>query len=335
MSNATPLLLGLAGGLALWRLVPSDRPALRNAGSSMCVIQLEPNGVVVDGAVVEIEDAVRGAQAAGFAVVSVAPDAPASLYGALLHALRVAGVPTHTRATGVSVRNAGSETFSAFTLVTYPEGVGGSGKTMSWFRTDAPMTWRAARDQLAAAKIIDPSAIAPNQAGYWKLVTDPRVFMPMRATPMPESAARNSYISTTFTLVVYPEGVGGPKQTRWFRASQPTMWDAARDRLAAAGLLDANANKPTDPGYWILVSSANAFRETEAEPLPGRAKRTRDARAAARYTLDGGRVILRDGQPVVRLERVDLGDSRYVLSPHETDELGAKIVRLLNRRGAR
>ena len=34
-------------------------------------------------------------------------------------------------------------------------------------------------------------------------------------------------------------------------------------------------------------------------------------------------------------ERVDLGDARYELSPHETDELGAKLVRLLNRRGAR
>lgn len=334
MSNATPLMLGLAGGLALWRLAPGDRPALRNAGAGPCVIQLEPNGFAVDGAIVELEDAVARAQLAGYAVLSVAPDAPASLYGAILQALRVAGVPTHTRATGVSVRNASNETFSAFTLVTYPEGIGGPRKDMRWFRTDAPMTWRQARDQLAAANLIDPTAIAPKQAGYWKLVTDPRVFMPMRAQSMPASA-RNSYISTTFTLVVYPEGVGGPKQTRWFLAATPTMWDAARDRLAAAGLLDADANKPTAPGYWILVSSANAFREDQAEPLPGRPKRTRDARGAGRYTLDGGRVIQRDGQPLVRLERVDVGDSQYVLSPHETDQLGAKIVRLLNRRGGR
>jgi hypothetical protein len=64
-------------------------------------------------------------------------------------------------------------------------------------------------------------------------------------------------------------------------------------------------------------------------------KGTRDAAKRGRYALDGGRVIVRDGQPLVRIERVDLGDARYALSPHETDELGARIVRLLNRRGAR
>jgi len=194
---------------------------------------------------------VRRAQLAGFAVLSVAPDAPASLYAALASGLCAAGVGTHTRTTSVERRNASAQTFSAFTLVTYPEGVGGSRKNMSWFRTDAPMTWKAARDQLAAAKVIDPSAIAPTQAGYWKLVTDARVFMPMRAKPLPSD------------------------------------------------------------------------------------ERPRDAARAQRYALEGGRVIVHDGQPLVRLERVDLGDSRYALSPHETDELAAKIVRLLNRRGAK
>lgn len=194
MSNATPLLLGLAGGLALWRFVPSAQPALRNASGE-----------------------------------------------------------THTRAQVTAVRNANTETFPAFTLVTYPEGIGGSRKVVSWFRTDAPMTWQAARDQLAAANLIDPTAVAPKQAGYWRLITDPRVFMPMRAKPLPAPTSR----------------------------------------------------------------------------------RRRDAARAKPYALDGGRVIVRDGQPLVRLERIDLGDTRYALSPHETDELGGRIVRLLNRRGAR
>jgi len=229
-----------------------------------------------------------------------------------------------------ALRNASGATFSAFTLVTYPEGIGGTRKTTRWFHTDAPMTWQAVRDQLAAAKLLDVDAIAPNQAGYWRLVTDPRVFMPMRSTALP--GARNSYISRTFTLVVYPKGIGGPKTTRWFLASGPTMWDAARDRLADAGLLDLNANEESDPGYWILISSPNAFREAEAEPLP---YGTRDAASTGRYRLEGGRVVARDGQPLVRLERVDLGDQRFVLSPHETDRLGARIVRLLNRRGAK
>lgn len=249
MSNTTPLMLGLVGGLCLWQLAPHKRPALRNASTGTCVIQLEPNGIVIDGEVVEVDEAVRRARLAGFAVVSVAPDAPASLYAALTSRLQLAGVPTHTRA-AAATRNAGIDTFSAFTLVVYPEGIGGSDKRMSWFRTDAPMTWKAARDQLVAANVIDRNAIGPKQAGYWKLVTDPRVFMPMRA-----------------------------------------------------------------------------------KPLPAVRSRQRDAARTSRYALDGGRVIVLDGQPVVRLERVDLGDERYALSPHETDELAARIVRLLNRRG--
>lgn len=251
MSNTTPLMLGLAGGLALWQLVPSTRPAPRNASTGMCVIQLEAHGLAVDGEAVDVDEAVRRARCAGFAVVALASDAPASLHAALTSELQTAGVPTHTRATAAT-RNAGVEKFSAFTLVIYPEGVGGSRKQMSWFRTDVPMTWQAARDHLVAADLIDRDAIAPKQAGYWKLVTDPRVFLAMRAKPLP----------------------------------------AARTQR-------------------------------------------RDAGRAAPYALEGGRVIVRDGQPVVRLERVDLGDQRYALSPHETDELAARIVRLLNRRGVR
>jgi hypothetical protein len=247
------MMLGLVGGLALWQLAPRKRPALRNASTGTCVIQLEPDGLVIDGEAVDVDEAVRRAQLAGFAVVSVSPDGAASLYAALTNGLQLAGVPMHTRATAAPTRNAGADTFSAFTLVVYPEGIGGPEKRMSWFRTDAPMTWHAARDQLAAANVIDRNAIGPKQAGYWKLVTDPRVFMPMRAKPL---------------------------------------------------------------------------------PAPTRAPR-RDAVRTSRYALEGGRVIVRDGQAVVRLERVDLGDERYVLSPHETDELAARIVRLLNRHGAR
>ncbi len=226
-------------------------------------------------------------------------------------------------------RNA--EAFSAFTLVTYPDGVFGSNKIMRWFRADAPMTWQAARDQLARAGILDATAIGPGNPGYWKLVTDPRVFMPSRAKPMPIAASRNSYISQTFTLTTYPEGVGGPKKVRYFLASGPTRWDEAHERLAAAGLLDDNATKATDPGYWILVSAPHAFKEQLAETLPPRRK-PRDAARTGSYALDGGRTIVRDGEALVRLERVDLGNERYALSPHETDQLGARIVRLLNKK---
>jgi hypothetical protein len=106
------------------------------------------------------------------------------------------------------------------------------------------------------------------------------------------------------------------------------------ERTTGASCSGCDANDVGACLWRILTSTAQSFREDKAEPLPA-AKRTRDARGAGRYALDGGRVIARDGQPLVRLERVDLGDDRYALSPYETDELAAKIVRLLNRRGAR
>lgn len=60
----------------------------------------------------------------------------------------------------------------------------------------------------------------------------------------------------------------------------------------------------------------------------------RGARRNHRYTREG-RTILRDGVPVLQLGRVDLGDQRYAISPHETDVLAEEIVRLLDRSGRR
>jgi hypothetical protein len=420
MSHVTPFTFGLGGGLALWHLLKPpaipEAPALRNSSRGFCALQLDALGLTIDGAPVELDEAVRRSQSAGSALIAVAPDAPASTYAVLTNALREVGVPIYARTVVAAARNAAdtrtdftlivyaqghtagatsrwfraetpitwieararliaagviearlagrthepggwmlsidpaqfyatkaeplpgaprnAEAFSAFTLVTYPDGVGGANKIMRWFRTDAPMTWQTARDQLARAGIIDPTAIAPSNPGYWKLVTDSRVFMPSRAKPLPGRRARNSYISQTFTLTTYPEGVGGPRKVRWFLAKAPIRWDDARDRLAAAGILDEGATKASDPGYWILVSAPHAFKESQAEPLPPRRK-PRDAARTGRYGLDGGRTIVRDGEALVRLERVDLGDERYALTPHETDQLGAQIVRLLNKRGGR
>ena len=102
MSNATPLMLGLAGGLALWHFAPSAPPALRNASGGPCVIQLDSSGLSIDGETVEVDEAVRRAQVVGLALVTVAPDAPASIYAALMTGLRVAGVPAHARVAGAS-----------------------------------------------------------------------------------------------------------------------------------------------------------------------------------------------------------------------------------------
>ncbi len=89
-----------------------------------------------------------------------------------------------------------------------------------------------------------------------------------------------------------------------------------------------------DPGYWILVTSPNAFQETRAEPMPARRKPRGASRTTKRYTREG-RTILRDGEAILYVDRVDLGNERYAVSPHQADQLTERMVRLLNRQGAR
>jgi hypothetical protein len=77
------------------------------------------------------------------------------------------------------------------------------------------------------------------------------------------------------------------------------------------------------------------FRADHAEPLPGSAGRPRDAARRAKRFSREGRTILRDGEAILYLERVDLGDQRYATSPHEADRIVERIVSLLNKHGAR
>jgi hypothetical protein len=158
--------------------------------------------------------------------------------------------------------------------------------------------------------------------------------------PVRNSRRRNAgtpqkrQLSSTFTLVVYPEGIWGTtKRVRYFKATPPTTWEDARDRLVAAKVLDRNALSPNGAGAWRLVTDPARFREDRAESLPGGPHRDA-ARESKRYSLEGRRV-LRDGEAIISIERVDLGDQRYALSPHETDRLAKRLVNLLNRHGAR
>jgi len=336
MSNLTPFALGLGGGLTLWQLSRSSttNTAPGNTGPATCLIQIDAAGITVGGARVDVAEAVRRAQKLGSALVTVGKDAPASTFAQLMDALRTANVATQMHAAAsVLPRNAAPETKDFFTLVTYTRGIKDK-PTVRYFRAESPIAWADARDRLAAAGLLELGlAGRTREPGGWMLSIDPKDFRSHRAEPLP-GGARNSFISEIFTLAVYPEGVGGPKKVRWFKASRPTMWDAARDRLAAAGFLDGNANKPMDPGYWILVTSPEAFKEDRAEPLPNPKKRPRGVAHAQRFTLEG-RTILRDGEAILYVDRVDLGDARYAISPHHADVLTQRMVRLLNRHGAR
>lgn len=81
---------------------------------------------------------------------------------------------------------------------------------------------------------------------------------------------------------------------------------------------------PTTPAPTADPAVASSSWELQRNAKP--------ARGARRYAREG-RTILRDGVAVLSLARVDLGDQRYAITPHETDALVEQIVRLLN--GAR
>ncbi len=343
MSNTSTFAFGLGGGLALWQLLqstpipPPGVSQLRNSSRGVCVVELDPTGLTVDGTLVDVGEAVRRAQVAGCALVTVAPDAPAATYAALLAALRDANVPTHAR-TRVAARNARLDTKTEFTLITYPQGHK-EASTSRWFRAEAPISWNEARERLISAGIIDPKLAGRTHApGGWMLSIDSTQFHAARAEPLPgasqRNAERNAELASTFSLVEFPDGIWGKKRVRWFRAEPPTSWEDARDRLSAAYLIDRNATS------WKLFTDPARFRADRAQPLPAptpvpEAGRPRGAASTGRFAVDGGRTIVRDGEALVRIERVDLGNERYALSPHETDKLTQRIVRLLNKHGAR
>lgn len=147
-----------------------------------------------------------------------------------------------------------------------------------------------------------------------------------------------------FTLGLYPEGPGKHKQLYWFRAAPPTTWEDARDRLVATGFIDLTSAKFGPAfGTWALTTEPRFFNERKAQPLPpasarneesgdrepARRRTRRGGKGQPRYTTEGRR-ILRDGEPIVLVERVDLGDHRFALSPYETDQFVRRMTKLLN-----
>lgn len=104
------------------------------------------------------------------------------------------------------------------------------------------------------------------------------------------------------------------------------LWYATQMRpaRAAAGHVVAPvADEPT-----TVRNARRGTREASA------AKPRGASRARPRYT-HAGRTILRDGDAILYVDRVDLGDQRYAVSPHEADQLTARMVRLLDRHGSR
>jgi len=114
-------------------------------------------------------------------------------------------------------------------------------------------------------------------------------------------------------------------------------WIVGRERDADAALVppapliaSVLASLVPEPAPTASSSSTPPLDE----PVSAPSRNGRAPRRGKRYAREG-RTILRDGVAVLHVERVDLGDQRYAISPHETDLLTKEIVGLLNGRRAR
>lgn len=349
MSNTANFAVGAGSGLALWYLtkpkhetpatpaVPSDTTTVTPAANSTpnaprnCVVHVDAIGLLVDGARVSVDEAIRRCQAAGSASVALSKDAPAATCVALVTALEAANVPT--------VRNANNAVSSMFTLVRFPEGIWGK-RHARHFRADPPTTWSDAHARLMTAGVIDPVGRA-----RWQLYSDAAHFRGDDAEALPGAPRNSAETFSKFTLALYPEGPGKHKRLYWFEASPSITWEAARDRLVASGFIDLDAAKLGPAfGTWALTTEPRFFNASKAQPLPPAGTRNagssdsrhrrRPDQGQPRYTTEGRR-ILRDGEAIAVVERVDLGDQRFAVSPHEADLLAKRIADLLTRYGAR
>lgn len=102
----------------------------------------------------------------------------------------------------------------------------------------------------------------------------------------------------------------------------------ARCQNAGAAELTLAGDAPT-AAYLELAAALQRAGITLRLAPRRNARSVRGGRGRPRYTREGRR-ILRDGEPVFQLDRIDLGDQRYAISPHEADALAQRLVDLLN-----
>jgi hypothetical protein len=120
-------------------------------------------------------------------------------------------------------------------------------------------------------------------------------------------------------------------------------WRAELDAIERMALAAPGDTYGDNRAFWSTLEVAAVTLDDQAAPVPNSdawqrlldelGTRPRNA-SADEYALED-RTILRDGEEVMKLSRVDLGDERYATSPYEFDRLARRIVRLLNGKAPR
>ena len=284
-------------------------PATPSPAPAACVLRLDASGLTADGVRVEVAEAVNRCKLAGRADVTVIQEASATAYAELMIALGRAGVPVYAHRNGAGPRNARGRGAKPRTVddVDLPSFVlmvqalaadiepdpNQDGRARGRFgdrkvfiaavrralrATKYGSLPRAAIDellirahrerllQLARADLVaamDPDEVRDSEITYGGIAK----FHFIVDEPDP---ARNANPYRAFTLLTYTEGRKAGPRPRWFLADPPTTWADARDRLAAADIVDpALAGRTSTPGGWMLSVDPASFREELANPLPG------------------------------------------------------------------
>ncbi|HEY3805971.1 MAG TPA: hypothetical protein VGL61_25355 [Kofleriaceae bacterium] len=115
-------------------------------------------------------------------------------------------------------------------------------------------------------------------------------------------------------------------------------WRSTLDAIERSALAAPSDTYGDNRAFWNTLEMAAVTLDDQAAPVPDSevwhrltdelGTRPRNA-SDEHYTLED-RTILRDGDAIMKLSRVDLGDERYAVAPYDFDHLARRIVRLLN-----
>lgn len=275
-------------------------PSPGAAPSKPCALRLDVNGLTSDGVPLTVPGAVAHCKAAGGADLTIVGDAPGAVSAELVAAFAAAGIPIRERRNGRARRPRGGDLAA---LITLAAGVRAASSTrQGTTRQEAAAKLARFVARHAGAQVDDQATIdfennvvvsgAPREmrkVAAWveRLARDSgrAVSATVETFEDPEDpdwavcrirgldddrGERNATSYRHFTLRTYPKGAReGGATLRWFRADPPVTWATARDRLIAAGLVEAEvAGRTHEPGGWMLSVDPRDYADEHADLLP-------------------------------------------------------------------
>jgi hypothetical protein len=279
-------------------------PAAPATTDRVCTLRLDPTGLTVDGAKTTVTDAVNRCKAASRADLTIVKDAPAATYADLMIALGRAGIPiyAHRNSRGArGRRRAARNNIDSIDLPAFAETVLELADQIEeeespWGLARARINEHevliaAIRRALADTKyaelsreemnelllraqdegLLELACVEPSNTLDPDELRDSEIVGPRYHVVVIADRPRNdSPPVSTFTLAMYPRGKDGPRRLAWYTSETPISWEAARDRLVAARIIDRSLFRRTnEPGGWVLATDPRVFQAGRSQSLPG------------------------------------------------------------------